>query len=60
VHKDIRAKLTARLLERVAAVTLQPSLPLDPAAPELSEEQIGKPQMGPVVAKQQYDKIWVK
>ena len=60
VHKNIRAKLVARLLERVALVTLQPSLPLDPAAPELTEEQIGKPQMGPVVSKQQYDKIWVR
>lgn len=51
IHEDIRDKVVNRLLERVALIKIGDSL---------SEERRlnGGAAMGPVVSKQQYDKIW--
>ena len=54
VHKSIREKLVQLLIEKVKAVTLGDSL--SPEMIALSDE--GKPTMGPVVSKGQYEKIW--
>jgi betaine-aldehyde dehydrogenase len=54
VHKSIREKLIKLLLEKVTCVRLGDSL-----APDmLAHSESGKPTMGPVVSKGQYDKIW--
>jgi len=54
VHKNIRATVMKKLLEHIAAIVIRPT---DISA-GVTEEEIGRPQMGPVVSKMQYDKIW--
>ena len=54
VHKSIREKLMTLLLEKVAAVRIGSSLDPD----MMAHSDSGKPTMGPVVSKGQFDKIW--
>lgn len=54
VHASIYDKLLAVLLEKVAAVKLGNSL--DPEMIAYSDS--GKPTMGPVVSRGQYDRVW--
>jgi betaine-aldehyde dehydrogenase len=54
VHKSIKAPLLKLLIEKAAAVRIGNSL--DPEM--ISYSDSGKPTMGPVVSRGQYDKIW--
>lgn len=54
VHKSIREKLISLLLEKVAAVKIGNSL--DPAM--IAESEAGKPTMGPLVSRGQWEKVW--
>jgi betaine-aldehyde dehydrogenase len=54
VHKSIRGKLVDLLLEKVAAVAIGDSL-----SPEmLALHEAGKPTMGPVVSRGQFERVW--
>jgi len=48
----------AKLLDRISKVTIRATYSRVDEE-DRSEDETAKPQMGPVVCKQQYDKIWV-